>query len=121
MLRKSDLPDPTQFLPLSPATFHILIALADQDRHGYSILLDVAERTGGRIKLSAGTLYGAIKRMLEDGWIEEVRERPVSGDDERRRYYTLTELGRGVAEAEARRLESLLEQARATGLEWKRS
>jgi DNA-binding PadR family transcriptional regulator len=98
-------------------TFHILVSLADRDRHGYSILLDVSERTGGQLRLSPSTLYAAIKRLLEQGLIEELAERPdPDHDDERRRYYRLTSLGRQVAKAEARRLERLLADARATGL-----
>jgi DNA-binding PadR family transcriptional regulator len=109
-------------LPLAPAIFQILVALADQDRHGYAIMQDVAVRTGGRMKLSPGTLYGSIKRMLEDGLIVEVDERPdPDNDDERRRYYRLTSFGREVAEAEADRLTTLLRQARAAGLAPRRS
>ncbi len=119
---KNTPPAPQDFLPLSPALFHILVALADQDRHGYSIMLDVAARTHGKLRLSPGTLYGSIKRMLEDGWIEEVDERPAPAlDDERRRYYRLTALGRAIARAEAARLEEVLGQARATVLLPKRS
>ncbi len=105
------------FLPLPPATFHILLALADQDRHGYAIIQDVAERTGGAIRLSAGTLYRSIQRMLEEGLIVEPRERPApEEDDERRRYYRITALGAAVARAEARRLADLVRMARARGL-----
>ena len=108
--------------PLTPAIFQILVALADQDRHGYAIMQDVAIRTGGRMKLSPGTLYGSIKRMLEDGLIVEVYERPdPENDDERRRYYRLTTFGREVAQAEADRLTTLLRQARAVGLTPRRS
>jgi DNA-binding PadR family transcriptional regulator len=102
-------------LPLPTAVFHILVALADRDRHGYSIMQDVSSRTDGKVRLGAGTLYTAIRRMLEQGLIEELRERPAR-DDERRRYYRLTRLGRDAALAEARRLSDLLEQARETGL-----
>ena len=102
--------------------FQILVALADQDRHGYAIMQDVAARTDGRMKLSPGTLYGSIKRMLEDGLIVEIDERPDRDlDDERRRYYRLTRLGREMAMAEADRLTTLLRQARAAGLTPKRS
>jgi DNA-binding PadR family transcriptional regulator len=98
-------------------TFEILVALADGDRHGYSILQDIAARTGGKVRLSPSTLYGAIRRLLEEGLIEELEERPdPAHDDERRRYYRLTAEGRQVAMAEARRLERLLADARATGL-----
>jgi DNA-binding PadR family transcriptional regulator len=114
-------PDPSDdvdaFLPLPTAVFHILVALADRERHGYSIMQDVSARTDGKVRLSAGTLYSAIRRMLEQGLIEELRESPdPASDDERRRYYGLTSLGRDVAAAEARRLSDMLAQARATGL-----
>jgi len=112
-----DVPDPDSFLPLPAAVFHILVALADRDRHGYSILQDVAARTGGKVRLSAGTLYSSIHRMLEQGLVEELRDSPdPASQDERRRYYRLTRFGRQVALAEARRLSELLSQARATGL-----
>jgi DNA-binding PadR family transcriptional regulator len=105
------------FLPLPTAVFHILVALADSDRHGYSIMQDVDARTGGKVRLSAGTLYSAIRRMLEQGLIEELRDSPdPESADERRRYYRLTRLGRDVAVAEAKRFSELLEQARATKL-----
>jgi len=104
------------FLPLPSATFHILMALADEDRHGYAIIQDVAERTSGELKLSAGTLYRSIQRMLEQGLIVETRERPApEEDDERRRYYRITPFGIEVARAEARRLQQLLKLARASG------
>ncbi len=104
------------FLPLPPATFHILMSLADEDRHGYAIIQDVARRTDGELKLSAGTLYRSIQRMLEQGLIVEPRERPVPEiDDERRRYYRITSLGKAVARAEARRLMELVRLARASG------
>ena len=102
-------------MPLPLATFHILLALADEDRHGYGIILEVAARTGGELRLSAGTLYRSIQRMLEDGLIVEVRERPSRDDDERRRYYRITSLGTTVARAEARRLAALVRLARAAG------
>jgi len=114
-----DSPSPQEFLPLGTAVFHILVALAGQDRHGYSIMLDIAARTDGRIKVSPGTLYGAIRRLLEDGLIVEttaaVQAAPLH-DDERRRYYCLTKLGHAVASAEAARLSRLLDQARGFGL-----
>src|SRR5947209_10280893 len=101
---------------LQPATFHILLALADEDRHGYAIIQDVAERTDGELKLSAGTLYRSIQRMLEQGLILETRDRPApEEDDERRRYYRITALGTAVAKAEARRLTQLVRMARAKG------
>ncbi|MEZ5353865.1 MAG: PadR family transcriptional regulator [Bryobacteraceae bacterium] len=104
-------------LPLPAAVFHILVALADRDRHGYSIMKDVAARTRGEVALSPGTLYSSIRRMLEQGLIEELAESPdPASTDERRRYYRLTRFGRTAAAAEAQRLESMLQQARATGL-----
>ena len=110
-------PDPLSFLPLPRDTFHILVSLADRDRHGYSVMQDVAERTDGTLRLSPSTLYASIKRLLAQGLIEELAERPdPRHDDERRRYYRLTRIGRRVAVAEARRLERLLSDARATGL-----
>jgi DNA-binding PadR family transcriptional regulator len=112
-----DEPTPESFLPLPRDTFHILVSLADRERHGYSVMLDVAERTDGALRLSPSTLYASIKRLLEQELIEELAERPdPKHDDERRRYYRLTRLGRRVAMAEARRLERLLSDARATGL-----
>ena len=108
---------PESLLPLPSATFHILVALADDEQHGYAIMQDVAARTGGELKLSAGTLYRSIQRMLEQGLIEERRERPAPElDDERRRYYRITPLGTAVARAEARRLSELVKMARARGL-----
>jgi len=110
-------PSPDSLLPLPSAVFHILIALADRDRHGYSIMQDVATRTDGAVKLSAGTLYSSIRRMLEQGLIEELFESPdPSSTDERRRYYRLAPFGRRVAAAEVARLNALVKQARATGL-----
>lgn len=109
--------DPESFLPLSPAVFHILLALADGERHGYAIMQQVAEGTDGLVKLGPGTLYGSIKRLLADGLIKETDERPdLALDDERRRYYRLTGLGRRVAEAEAGRYQRLLRAARSRGL-----
>ncbi|HEX7252372.1 MAG TPA: PadR family transcriptional regulator [Thermoanaerobaculia bacterium] len=109
--------EPGSLLPLPPATFHILIALAEEDRHGYAIIQEVAARTRGEVRLGAGTLYRSIQRMLEQGLIVEVRERPApEQDDERRRYYRITTFGRDVAKAEARRLAQLVRLARASGL-----
>src|SRR5580658_7014632 len=111
-----DLPDPATLLPLQPATFHILMAVAEDDRHGYAIIQDVAARTGGELKLSAGTLYRSIQRMLEQGLIVETRERPApADDDERRRYYRITPYGKAVARAEVRRLTQLVRLARQSG------
>lgn len=115
--RESDrLPDPASLLPLPPATFHILLALAEDDRHGYAIIQDVAARTQGELKLSPGTLYRSIQRMLEQGLLKETRERPSpENDDERRRYYRITTYGNAVARAEARRLTQLVKFARESG------
>ena len=105
------------FLPLPTAVFHSLVALADRARHGYSIMQDVSARTDSKVRLSAGTLYSAIRRMLEQGLIEELSNSPdPTSTDERRRYYRLRRFGRQVATAEVERLNSLLKQARATGL-----
>jgi DNA-binding PadR family transcriptional regulator len=101
---------------MAPTVFHILIALADQPRHGYGIMLDVAERTDGRVKMSPGTLYGTIKQLLEDALIEEIAMRQGKGDDERRRYYRLTREGREAARQEMARMAALLGQARVTSL-----
>jgi DNA-binding PadR family transcriptional regulator len=104
-------------LPLQPAAFHVLVSLADQDRHGYSIMQEVVERTAGEVKLHAGTLYATLKRLLEDGWIRELDERADRGNqDSRRRYYRLTPPGRAAAEAELKRLAELVRQGRACGL-----
>jgi DNA-binding PadR family transcriptional regulator len=112
-----DRADLDALLPLPLASFHILLALADEDRHGYGIIQDVAARTGGALKLSAGTLYRSIQRMVEQGLIQERHERPAPElDDERRRYYRLTSFGRAAARAETRRLSDLVKLARARGL-----
>jgi DNA-binding PadR family transcriptional regulator len=109
---KEPLPDPATLLPLPAATFHILMALAGDDRHGYAIIQDVAARTNGELKLSAGTLYRSIQRMLEQGLILETSERPDPElDDERRRYYRITPFGVAVARAETRRIAQLLKLA----------
>ena len=108
---------PDSLVPLPMAVFHILIALADRDRHGYSIMQDVSARTEGKVQLSAGTLYSSIRRMLEQGLIEELKDSPdPTSTDERRRYYRLTRFGKRVAAAEVERLTGLVRQARATGL-----
>jgi DNA-binding PadR family transcriptional regulator len=101
---------------LPPATFHILLALAEEDRHGYAIIQDVAARTGGGLRLSAGTLYRSVQRMLEQGLIVETRDRPApEDDDERRRYYRITPDGTAAAREEVRRLGQLVRMARAVG------
>jgi len=105
---------PESMLPLTPAVFHILLALADGERHGYGIMQEVAARTDGTMRMGPGTLYGSIKRMLADGLIEASDERPDPElDDERRRYYRLTNFGQRVAHAEARRLEQVVRIAQA--------
>ena len=104
-------------LPLTPGMFHVLIALADGEKHGYAIIKEVARRTNGTLRLSAGTLYTLIRRFVQDGVITEAAERPDPAlDDERRRYYRLTPFGRDVARAEAARMESTLTMARAKKL-----
>lgn len=113
----SDRDDIDALLPLPPATFHILVALADQDRHGYAIIQDVEARTDGELRLSAGTLYRSIARMVGQGLIKEISKRPpLPLDDERRRYYRITPFGLDVARAEMRRLSDLVRLARARGL-----
>jgi DNA-binding PadR family transcriptional regulator len=101
--------DVQALLPLPPVTFHILAALADGERHGYAIIQDVEARTGGELRIQAGTLYRSIQRMLEQGLVAE------TGDDLRRRYYRITPFGRAVGEAEARRLARMVRLARAAG------
>jgi DNA-binding PadR family transcriptional regulator len=103
-------------LPLPPATLHILMALAEGDRHGYAIIQDVAARTGGAVRLGPGTLYRSIQRMQDQRLIEEVQRRaPRAPEDERRRYYRITVFGTAVARAEAARLTALVRLARASG------
>ena len=114
---RSDSPNPLDLLPLTPAVFHILLALSDAERHGYAIMDHVAQSTDGQVKMGPGTLYGTIKRLLGGGLIEESADRPdPEMDDERRRYYRLTDFGRRVMEAEARRYAHLVKLARAGGL-----
>ena len=104
-------------LPLSPAVFHILLSLADGDRHGYGIMQEVESRTNGQVSLGPGTLYGAIKRLLKQSVIEETEERPDPElNDERRRYYRLTAFGQQVLQAEAERMAHLVKQAQAKAL-----
>ncbi|HTS32296.1 MAG TPA: PadR family transcriptional regulator [Bryobacteraceae bacterium] len=103
--------------PLTPAMFNVMLALADGDKHGYAVLKEVAEQTAGEVQLSTGTLYGIIKRLLAEGLIVEVRRHPaIENDDQRRRYYHLTDSGRAVALAEAERLERQVERARSKQL-----
>jgi DNA-binding PadR family transcriptional regulator len=109
--------NPETHEPLTPAMFHVLLALAGDDLHGYAILKEVELRTGGKVRLSTGTLYGIIKRLLADGLIVERHSRPAeSEDDERRRYYRLTPQGREVTAAEAERMDEVLSIARARNL-----
>jgi DNA-binding PadR family transcriptional regulator len=110
--------DPTvdSLLPLPPATLHILLALAAEDRHGYAIILDVETRTSGELRMSAGTLYRSLARMVKQGLIREVERRRTRADDERRRTYRVTPFGTAVARAEVRRLTGLMKTARARGL-----
>jgi DNA-binding PadR family transcriptional regulator len=104
---------PERMLPLTPAVFHVLLALVEGERHGYAVMQEVAESTQGQIKMGPGTLYGTIKRLLEARLIEESDRRPDPElDDERRRYYQLTGLGRQVVKAEALRYEQLAKLVR---------
>ena len=105
-------PDPATHLPLTPAVFHILLALAEGERHGYAIMQEVEARTGGVIPMGPGTLYGSIKRMAAAGLVESSGERQEDG--ERRRFYALTKLGRAVLRAEAVRLRELVSAAEAS-------
>jgi DNA-binding PadR family transcriptional regulator len=108
-----DAADPRRFLPLTPLAFQVLLALADEDRHGYGIIREVEERTSGLIALRTGTLYTMVQRLFEERLIEASPRRPArDADDERRKYYRLTSLGRAVLAAEARRLQSALGDAR---------
>jgi DNA-binding PadR family transcriptional regulator len=116
--------DPEELLPLTPVALNILLALADEERHGYGIGLEVRERTGGKMRLGPGTLYGSIKRMVDGGLIEESEERPEEQPDdgsrgydaERRRYYRLTGFGERVLAAELSRLEGVVRTARMKGV-----
>jgi DNA-binding PadR family transcriptional regulator len=108
---------PETFLPLTPAVFHILVALADGEAHGYAIMQTVAERSGGTVRLGPGTLYGAVNRLLKDGLIEESEQRPdPEMDDTRRRYYRLTEFGGRVLAVETKRMADLVRAARSTSV-----
>jgi DNA-binding PadR family transcriptional regulator len=110
-------PAPESLIPLPPAVFHILLSLAEEDRHGYAIIQDVAVRTSGEVRLGAGTLYRSIQRMLEQDLIVETGSRLApEADDERRRYYRITTFGRKVARAEAERLAGLVQLARQIGV-----
>lgn len=106
-------PDIESFLPLTPVAFEVLLALAEGDQHGYAVMLEVERRSGGAIRLHAGSLYRVLNRLLETGLIDELDERPdPENDDQRRRYYRITSLGQAVAREEARRLESQVAAAR---------
>jgi len=108
---------PDEFLPLTPAMLDIMVALGDDELHGYGIMQEVRRRTGGQRRLAPGTLYRSLRQMQERGLVAEAEERPDPGlDDERRRYYRLTDLGRKVATAEVERLEGLVSAARSKGL-----
>lgn len=110
-------PDIQSFLPLTPAVFHILLSLASGERHGYAIMEEVKQTTNGRVKMGPGTLYGTIKRLLENKWVEESDRRPdPDNDDERRRYYRLTDQGNKVMRAEIQRYAQVLDTAKAKGL-----
>jgi DNA-binding PadR family transcriptional regulator len=112
---ENEMPSPQS--PLTAAMFNVLLALADGDKHGYAVLKEVSEHSNGEVHLSTGTLYGIIKRLLVEGLIVEVRNRPaMEGEDQRRRYYRLTTRGREVAIAEARRMETLIARARSKRL-----
>ncbi len=107
-------PPPEDFLPLKPHWFHVLLSLADQEQHGYGIMQEVLDRTGGKVRLWPATLYGTLKRLMDADLIEESDERPTPElDDARRRYYRLTRLGRRVLAAESERLEDLVRVIRA--------
>lgn len=110
----SQTPSPQDLLPLTPSVFHILLALVDEERHGYGIMLDIAKQTDGALQLGPGTLYGCLKRMLVAGLIEQSEERPDPDlDDERRRYYRLKPLGERTVRAEAERIATVLAAAKS--------
>lgn len=113
MVTRSADRNPEDLLPLTPAMFHVLVALASGELHGYAVIKDVAERTSGTVQLGTSTLYGIVKRLLAEGLAVESKRRPAAAnDDERRRYYRLTPFGRDVVNAEIRRLEATLDAAR---------
>lgn len=108
--------EPAEFLPLTPVALNVLLALAGEERHGYGIILEIEERTHGEVRLGPGTVYGVVKRLREGNLIEESEQRPdPTLDDERRRYYRLTEIGGRVLAAEVERLETLVHAARRKG------
>ena len=112
----TDIETVDDLLPLPPATFHILLAVLNGELHGYAIIQDVEARTDGSLRMSAGTLYRSVARMVEQGLIAEVAKRRSMADDERRRYYRITPFGTAAARAEMRRLSQLVRLARASGL-----
>lgn len=105
--------DPTSFLPLPQAQFHVLVALTDGERHGYAIMQAVEDSSGGIVRMGPATLYGTLKRLVEQGLAEELARRPAGDDDQRRRYYRLTGLGQRVCTAEANRLAGLVRITRS--------
>jgi DNA-binding PadR family transcriptional regulator len=113
---QAHLPIPEDYLPLTPAVLDIMVALGDDELHGYAIMQEVRRRTDGRRRLAPGTLYRSLKQMEQRGWVAQSEERPEPGlEDERRRYFRLTEFGRRVALAEVERLEGLVGAARSKG------
>lgn len=109
-MSRTDMPD--DLPPLTPAVFHVLLALAAGDRHGYAILKEIQQRTGGRVKMQAGTLYGTLQRLLELDWVDEI-DPPADETDSRRRYYRLNREGRAAIDADVRRMDALVKAARA--------
>lgn len=107
------LSDPSSFLPLPQAQFHVLVALTDGERHGYAIMQGVEASSGGIVRMGPATLYGTLKRLVDQGLAEELARRPEDGDDKRRRYYRLTGLGERVCAAEADRLAGLVRITRS--------
>lgn len=113
---RARIPEPEDYLPLTPAVLDIMVALGDEELHGYAIMREVRRRTAGNRRLAPGTLYRSLRQMEERGWVVEAQERPdPSLDDERRRYYRLTDLGKRIAIAELERLEGLVGTARSKG------
>ena len=111
---KQEQPVPETFLPLKPHWFHVLLSLTDHEQHGYGIMQEVLDRTGGKVRLWPATLYGTLKRLIDESLIEGSDERPTPDlDDARRRYYRLTSLGRRVLAAESERLEDLVRVIRS--------
>jgi DNA-binding PadR family transcriptional regulator len=106
-------PDPSSFLPLPQAQFHVLVALTEGERHGYAIMQAVESSSRGSVRMGSATLYGTLKRLVDQGLAEELARRPMPGDDQRRRYYRLTGLGQRVCTAEAERLANLVRITRA--------